>query len=210
MRISHSRKFVFLATPRTGSTTARNILDNYSDIKSIHITETSEDFPYYHHISASELKSIFADRSWNWDSYKKFCVVRNPYDRIVSLYHLDKKLRTQKNYNQSESPSTIKQKSFKDYVMTINPKQRLPTSLREFICDADGNFLVNDILMFEKLRDELPKFLDTLDISITSEEMPHLNASINRQQYQEYYDSELRQRVYDLYQYEIERFGYVF
>tara|TARA_B100000809_G_scaffold85848_1_gene84263 strand:+ start:192 stop:842 length:651 start_codon:yes stop_codon:yes gene_type:complete len=216
MRISHSRKFIFLATPRTGSTTVRKILDNYSEIKSVHITEISSDFPFYHHISALELKNVFEDQGWDWGSYKKFCVVRNPYDRVVSLYHHNLKMRENEKVKNAKSfirkirNMTTRTPSFKDYVMSINPKKRLPTSLESFLCDKDGNFLVNEILMFEKLRDDLPNFLNMLDISITPEDIPHLNASTNRQQYREYYDDDSKKKVHDLYRYEIEQFGYSF
>ena len=216
MRISHSHKFVFLATPRTGSTTARKILDKYSDITSVHISEISDDFPFYNHISALELKNIFEDRSWDWDSYKKFCFVRNPYDRVVSLYHhhlkmrKDEKVKNVRSFIRKIIYMIRRPPSFRDYVTNINPKNRVPTSLESFICDRDGNVLVNEVLMFEKLTEDLPKLLSNLDISITSEDIPHLNASVDRQQYRKYYDEELRNKVRDLYKYEFERFGYTF
>lgn len=101
MRISHKYRFVFLANLRTGSTTVRSILDHYSDIKSVHITQISERFPFYHHISAQELKPIFEERGWDWSKYKKFCVIRNPYDRIVSLYHHSQQMKLKKIKSQS-------------------------------------------------------------------------------------------------------------
>lgn len=216
MRISHSHKFIFLATPRTGSTTARKILDKYSDIASVHLPEISDDFPFYNHISALELKSIFEDRGWDWDSYKRFCFVRNPYDRVVSLYHHHLKMRKNakikcvKSFIRKIIYMTRRAPSFRDYVVNINPKNRVPTSLESFVCDRDGNSLVNEVLMFENLAEDLPKFLGKLGISITSEDIPHLNASADRQQYRKYYDEELRNKVKDLYKYEFERFEYSF
>ncbi|MDH5389127.1 MAG: sulfotransferase family protein [Gammaproteobacteria bacterium] len=216
MRISHSHKFIFLATPRTGSTTARKVLDKYTDIASVHISMVSSDFPFYHHISALELKTIFEDRDWDWDSYEKFCFVRNPYDRVVSLYHHHLKMRKNLKVNSVRSfvrklrYMTTRTPSFRDYVMNINPKNRLPTSLESFLCDGNGDFLVNEVLMFEELEDELPKFLSKLDISITADDIPYLNASTGRQQYSKYYDEELKNKVRDLYEYEFDRFGYSF
>ncbi|RXK81555.1 hypothetical protein EST62_12080 [Chlorobaculum sp. 24CR] len=170
MRISHSHKFIFLATPRTGSTTTRNVLDKYSDISSILISDITKEFPFYHHISALELKRIFECRGWDWDSYEKFCFVRNPYDRVVSLYHHYLKMR--KNWKVKNLKTfktklifiTTRPPSFRDYVMNINTNDRLPTSLESFLCDEDGNFLVNEILMFEKLKDDLPRYLNKLNL----------------------------------------------
>jgi len=216
MRISHSHKFIFFATPRTGSTTIRNVLDKYSDISSILISDITKDFPFYHHISALELKRIFECRGWNWDSYEKFCFVRNPYDRVVSLYH--HYLRMRKNWK-VRNMKTFKTKlkfiitrppSFRDYVMNINTNDRLPTSLESFLCDEDGKFLVNEILMYENLKDDLQRFLKKLNISVTPEEIPHLNASADRKQYRQYYDEELIKKVKNLYEYEFKRFKYTF
>ena len=64
--------------------------------------------------------------------------------------------------------------------------------------------------MFEKLTDDLPKFLTRLDISVTAEDIPHLNASADRLKYRKYYDEDSKKRVRDLYKYEFEQFGYSF
>ena len=93
MRISHKKKFIFLANPRSASTSIRKILDPYSDISSKLISEVDQNFPFYHHITALELKNIFEKKGWDWDSYTKFCIIRNPYERIVSLYHHQQKIQ---------------------------------------------------------------------------------------------------------------------
>ncbi|RDV24234.1 hypothetical protein DXV75_14545 [Alteromonas aestuariivivens] len=216
MRISHSHKFIFFATPRTGSTTVRNVLDRYSDISSVHVSEITKDFPFYHHISALELKRIFEQRGWDWDSYHKFCFVRNPYDRVVSLYHHYLKIRGEvsghdlRNILRKFKNAVTSPLSFKDYVMTLDPKDRLPTSLEAFLCDEKGNFLVDDILMYENLKTELPNFLKKLNISISEDDIPHLNASANRNKYRKYCDDELKDKIEHLYPYEFNRFGYSF
>jgi hypothetical protein len=218
MRISHKHRFVFLAYPRTGSTSIRKILDNYSDVKSIYIAETSKKFPFYHHISASELKSIFDNRGWKWHSYKKFCVVRNPYDRVVSLFHHSKIMKARMlethglfYYFLRKAKDIIKPtNSFTDYVMQITPNNRLAAPLRNFICSDRGDFLVEDILMYETFTVELPGYLRKLDLSIVSEDIPLLNCSQNRKEYRQYYNEKTKEKISNLYAYEINRFGYKF
>ena len=220
MRISHKYRFVFLANPRTGSTTVRSILDHYSDIKSVHITQISERFPFYHYISAQEFKAIFEERGWDWSKYKKFCVIRNPYDRIVSLYHHGQQMKLKKS---SHSPKAqlrfLKErvqylvdskKPFRDYVTSISPKNRLTTSLKEFVCDKKGDFLVDDILVFENLTSELQAYCKKIGLEFDSESVPYLNASQNRKFYTKYYDNLTKRRVASMYAYEIEQFGYDF
>ena len=114
----------------------------YSDICSVHISEVTDDFPFYHHISAAELKKIFEERGWNWDEYKKFTVVRNPYDRVVSLWHHHQWMYEKKHINYIIP-------SFEEYVNQIDPANRLTTSLKNFISDEEGNSLVEDVILFE-------------------------------------------------------------
>lgn len=213
MRISHSHKFIFFALPRTGSTTIREMLDDFSDIRSIHISETTDDFPFYHHISALELKEIFENRGWKWDDYKKFCFIRNPYDRIVSLYHHHVRMRD--NAAKESLLRKIKNRLssavlFEDFVFQINAKNRLTTSLENFICDDSNNILVDDILRFEHLEKDISNYLGKLNIVTKMQHIPHLNASENRRDYRKYYTPETRRRIAELYRYEIDKFGYSF
>ena len=155
MRISHTYKFIFFANPRTGSTTVRDVLDEYSDILSVHITEASAKFPFYHHITPLELKAIFMDRGWDWYSYRKFCFVRNPYDRVVSLYHhylrirKENKMKGLKGLLWRLRYLTFRAPSFKEYVMRINPTNGLPATLLEFVGDGEGRLMVDTVLKFE-------------------------------------------------------------
>lgn len=218
MRISHQHKFVFLALPRTGSTTVRRVLDAYSDVKSVHIAQTTPQFPFYHHISARELKRIFDDQGWDWFAYRRFCVVRNPFDRVVSLYHHYQKMNADRDKAKKSLANFLKhlyfqlrsEITFAEYVARLDPKGKLTTTLPHFICDEDGAFLVEDVLTFENLATELPAYLRQMNIWINSQEIPILNSSAARQPYASYYTEATRQRVASLYAYEIERFSYTF
>jgi len=210
VRISHIRRFVFLAVPRTGSTTVRELLNPYSEIRSIHISEISDDFPFYHHISAQELKTLFEERDWPWDDYEKFCFVRNPYDRVVSLYHHHLKMRRRNARMRRQSDVNVRIPPFNEYVMRMDPTQRLPTSLRQFVCDKVGNLLVDSILKFENMREELSHLSSRLDLQLPVDGIPLLNASEERQDYRKYYDEQSKERVQALYDYEFSMFGYSF
>ena len=216
MRISHKHKFIFIAVPRTASTTCRMILDNYSDIKSIHKSEVNDSFPFYHHISAKEVKKIFNKNGWMWDEYKKFCLIRNPFDRVVSLYHYKLEGRGRKRSlfsNLSEYVEAIykPELNFSDFVMNLKLESKMHAPITRYILDYDGSTLVDDILLYENFDTELPRYLSQLGMKIDKKSITLNNATNKKDNYRDYYDSqELIDIVSDIYSFEIEKFNYKF
>lgn len=115
MRISHEKKFIFFAVPRTGSTVIRSALDKYCEpihnrrwidgaiptfaasnnpsvvshgqsLEGNGYAYCDPDNPLYWHVKASVLKKYFQAAGWEWDEYFKFGFVRNPWDHRVSNY----------------------------------------------------------------------------------------------------------------------------
>ena len=217
MRISHRYHFVFLAYPRTASKSVREVLDPFSDIRGVHPTRTGRKHPFAQHMPAREAKQVFDQMGWDWFGYRSFCVVRNPYTRVVSLYHHRQSMRTRRAPGLAPIPrlkALVKYRlerplSFKAYVLSIDRSRGMMMPMYDFIHDDAGNCLVTDVLKYEELADQLPAYVQRLGIQIKAEEIPVLGAS-GIQSYKEYYDAETRDYVENLYQYEIERFGYSF
>jgi hypothetical protein len=88
MRISHKNKFIFFSNPKTGSESLREMLTPYSDILDIPYKETTKENPFYSHISPLEVKNIFNAQGFNFDEYYKIVCIRNPFNRLVSLYEM--------------------------------------------------------------------------------------------------------------------------
>lgn len=218
MRLSHRHEFVFLATPRTASTSVRDALDDYSDIKSVYKTQITSEFPFYHHISASELKMIFEQNGWDWSKYQTACFVRNPFDRVVSLFHhhIEKSQRTAPGksvvYN---SLRKIKykyliSKKFGDFVKSLDSNSRLQSPVIDFVTDSNGKILVDDILRFEELSDSFVNWTSKINISEAGDSLMKLNSSKARNDYRSYYTDELVEVVRRFYKKDIEAFGYKF
>ena len=217
MRISHQYRFIFLAYPRTASKSVRKVLDPYSDIQGVHPTKTGPRHPFAQHMPAREAKKVFDRKGWNWFDYRSFCVVRNPYARVVSLFHHYHSMRTRRAPGLALIPrlkALVKYRlerplSFKAYVLGMDKSRGMMMPLHDFIHDDAGNCLVNDVLKYEELARELPRYLHRLGIQIDPQDIPVLGAS-GIQSYKEYFDTETRGIVENLYEYEIERFGYRF
>lgn len=216
LRISHRHRFVFLAVPRTGSTTMRRVLDPFSDIRGVHYSRASRDFPFYNHISARDLKLIFERCGWDWRAYRKFCVVRNPFDRVVSLYH-HRLAPPAKRERGSSALYRIRNRltwwffspsSFAQFVEGIDQTRGLTKSIGHFAFTPSGETLVDDILRYERLSEDGPEYLRSLGLPAQDLELPNLNMSEGRRPHDEYYDAETRRRVAELYRFEIDHFGY--
>ncbi len=217
MRISHRHHFLFLSYPRTASRSVRKVLDRYSDVESVNVTRVSPEQPFYHHMPAKEVKQVFDEMGWDWFRYRRFCIVRNPYERVVSLYYHHLSMRTRRAPGLAPMArvkallkySFERTKSFKAYVQSLHRGHTLALPLDRFILADDASPLVDDVLRYEELADELPGYLLQLGIQVDPEEIPRVGSS-GIQDYSAHYDEETRSLVGDLYRYEIDRFGYRF
>jgi hypothetical protein len=219
MRISHKRKFLFLSLPRAASLTIRKTLDPYSDVKSKKIADTDSTFPFWHHTKAIEAKKIFERRGWKWKKYKKFCLIRNPYDRVVSAY----KKRWQKDYGLNITGNYIEDiksalhdillgpPNFEEFVQKNDPSRGYAISIENFAFDKMGNKLVDDILMFEKLPSILVDYVNKeIGLDIEEEEIGHYHESRRNKSYEEWYNDRTKMILKRQYKMEFEKFDYQF
>ena len=126
-----------------------------------------------------------------FESYFKFAFVRNPWELEVSLFKWFK--RVLPAYNMT---------------LTNHLRSRSRTNKLGFdiwICDKNGNNLVDFIGRFENLQKDFNIICDK--IGIPQRELPHKNKG-NHKHYTEYYDDEAREIVAEKYAKDIEYFGY--
>jgi hypothetical protein len=216
MRISHQHKFIFFAVPRTGSTTVRSVLDDFSDVRSVHITDRTAEQPFYHHISPRELVGIFESRGWDFDEYRKFCFVRNPFDRVVSLFHHRLRMIYGDDIfgliRRRVKVAVHRRKRFRQFVENriIGCSGRLEEPVSSFITNDQGVPLVDDVLPFEQISSRLPQYLEeSFRLPVSAEDVPKKNSS-SRLHYSEYYDDHARSIVRSTYKSDLLSFDYSF
>ena len=108
---------------------------------------------FYNHISATEVVAAVGEDIWN--SYFKFCIERNPWDKIVSAYywkHSDEPRPTMTEFIESGYPAKMKQRGFGLYTI-------------------DGRIAVDHFVRFESLSD---------DMEVVRQRLTYLNFSISR------------------------------
>lgn len=142
-----------------------------------------------------------------WDSAYKFTFVRNPWDRIVSLYEYRHKKNKTKiasrglKFEQWISKTIGKEQ---DSYYYDNPKSFQTQT--EWLKDPQGNISIEAIGRFEYINEDFDKISQTIGLQV---QLPHLNAS-SRAPYQSYYTDQSRATVASWFREDIERFEYRF
>jgi hypothetical protein len=140
------------------------------------------------HKSAKAIKNDLGNQLFN--NYFKFCVVRNPYDLMVSSYFWSKSKDDFKTY-------------CKNYVYAANPNLD-----RMFIDDIA---ICQFYIRYENLIPDILSVLNILGIkNFDIKDLPKHKSTSNPHDkpYQDYYDAETKQIVKQLFKKEIEMFDY--
>jgi len=221
VRISHRHRFVFLANPKTGSTTVRALLDPHSDIRGRPGDECSAQFPFYNHLPPRELRPVFSERSWDWDSYFKFTLVRNPWARLVSLFEMIR--RHEGERLAGVLPWRDVRRDFATWLKGVDPggngaadgdgrprvRRYGATTFDAWAGDGGGGEMVDAVLRLEDIEEELPALFSRMGLP-APRAVPRRARGLYLRSHQRYFDVESRDWVAARYAAEIERFDYRF
>lgn len=81
-------------------------------------------------------------------------------------------------------------------------------NLKRFISDKDGNTLVDHVFKLEDINTEF--IIKMSELGINKKNINHLNKKTSENEYRQYYDKYTRNKVAEIYKYEIEKFKYTF
>lgn len=148
---------------------------------------------FYHHIPARDIRQYLGRRIW--DGYYKFCFERNPWDRVVSLYHWI--CRTEPRpalaeFVKSAALLGLKGRGFGAYTI-------------------DGSVAVDRVCRYEALEEEL----ESVRVHCGLPErlsLPRAKGSTrsDRRHFREILDPDSRDRIGSLFAEEIRLFGYAY
>lgn len=161
--------------------------------------------PVKRHLTAREIIGLIGCEKW--DSAWKFTFVRNPWDRVVSLYEYRRR-KDRTGIASNDLP-------FCDWVQRVftdepdpayhnNPKSFQPQC--EWLKDDSGKISVDFIGRFEHIERDFNRVAKEIG---TSASLQHLNSS-KRDDYHSYYDAGSRDAVARWFSEDIDRFGYTF
>lgn len=147
---------------------------------------------YYNHITAESVKSRLPDKIWN--NYFKFCVERNPWDKSISHYFM----------MNDRSGGKI---TFDQYIK----KGRFPIN-HPFYTSNNGNTIVDRIVKYESLNDELTEIFQILGIPFdgTLGIRAKSNHRTDRRDYKQLYTPEQSKKIQKAFAKEINLHGYTY
>jgi hypothetical protein len=103
MLISHRKKFIYTKTVKTAGTSVESYFEKYcmpegvwefSHAREAYVGDSGiigyrgmapEGTEWFNHMSADSIRAQVGAEIW--DRYFKFCVVRNPFDKLISAFH---------------------------------------------------------------------------------------------------------------------------
>ena len=200
--ISHKYKCIFIHIPRTAGSSVEHWINGENQWKS---------HPREKHLLASQAKKMYQEY---WDDYFKFSIVRNPWDRKVSmLKHPFYRVRL-------DARKTIDVSRYKrkyGYPIILELDSRSGGKRRGLLSDkhkANSVYLnmldeeIDFVAKFENLGEDLCYVKSQLGLAIDFN--IHKERSIRDSTYQKYYDDSACADVADLYGNDITHFGYEF
>jgi hypothetical protein len=201
--ISFQKRFLFVHIPKTAGNSIQSVLRDYSEDELVALREEQDGVerfglrnPKYKlrkHSTLAEYGAALGEAEFA--SLYKFTCVRNPWDRMISLY-----------FTPTQNPAEWDRKKFRKIIQKALPVSDY-LSLNECERCNDPFENVNYIMRFENLAEDFRVVCAALNISPVT--LPQYNRS-DREHYSNYYDKNLRELVHARFAAEIERFGYTF
>ncbi len=183
MPISRQFKIIFVHIPRVAGTSVEKYLgmgsiDQLFSFDKIKLTKWSKKFPENspeqsktpQHLTALELKKVIPENIFN--SFYKFSIVRNPFDRVISEYlHI-------KDTSQPPYLARFKTMSLDDFVLeglSLSQTERINLfdghleTQCSYVLDENKSLLVDKVFKLENLQE----CVDFLKNIVGIEAFPH-------------------------------------
>lgn len=197
--INKKYKFLFIHNKKcAGRSIKEGLLEAYKDDLGSFLEEGCKspflvnDIQSSNHWSLSQYKYYLKD---DLKDYFKFISVRNPWDKLVSLYYF---LKAVENYN-------------KTFGIFCNERRNLLKNLTlEKKIKTKDKIDIDFVIRFENLQEDFNQCMKMIDIK-NPPKLKKFDHGVSRTRgYREHYTSTTKKLVQDVFAWEIERFGYEF
>lgn len=148
---------------------------------------------FFSHMPASLVRKRVAAQVWH--TYFKFCVERNPWDKVLSHYHM--------TAARADSPLSLDQ-----YLA----KGRFPLNYFRYTDGSGRNIIVDRVVRYEHLMEDLAEIFAKLRLPFSGSLGVHAKSEYrtDRRPYRDVFNDQQRQIVQEAFAREIELHGYRF
>jgi len=157
---------------------------------------------HHKHAKAYQVKQKLGSKKF--DSYYKFCFVRNPFDHTVSIYFYISEHNGHPLHKKISNMSFLK---FVEWYVSSKPPLQI-----DFLMDSSRERrIVNYIGRFETLVNDVGIIKKNLNLEFNGD-LEHRNPSNKRKtkSFKDYFDIESRSLILDYFQLDFELLGYDF
>jgi hypothetical protein len=212
--ISHRHRCIFVHIPKTGGHSIETVIWPGGRTEDTLWMGFVDEFHNKYqtgglqHLHATQIREEVGAEIF--DAYFRFSFVRNPWDKAVSQYAY---MRTRPDLRRFLGMGD--DDDFATYLHLIQERLHVQWEPQHaFVCDDDGNLLVDFLGRFETFDADTRELLARIKVRIGRRRrrvrsVPHRNKS-ERSHYRDYYDDETKALVAKVYERDIELFGYTF
>mgnify|MGYP003626891996 CR=1 FL=1 len=179
--ILEANKLIFIHPPRCSGTSIEESMLNGK------LVPDSEK-----HLNAKQIKDIVKDE---WNSYFKFSIVRNPWDRVISMYH--------SRHYALQGSGKYAGRSLKYFLENLTtPKWEYGLQCSDYI-----NLSLDFIIKFENRQQDIETLNNKYNLFIDNNIVARKNKG-RHADYKKYYNKETIKRVSEMFSEDIKQFNY--
>ena len=198
--VSHRHRFIYFEVPKTGTSSILRLLREHASIEKM----------------SRRLEFLESPE------YRRFALVRNPWDRLLSCFR--SKIKPDPSFEDEHFKDGVMRKfhrfgvfragmPFDEFVHAVGA---IPDDLADghFASQhprlvMDGEIVVDHLARFEDFQNATRDFLRRVGVD-AKVEVPHLNRSDNRRPYTDYYTPETKRVVEERFAEDLRLFDYAF
>lgn len=206
--ISHKHKAIFVHIPKTSGTSIEDVIwpkpRRESELWMGFVAPFRNKYQTggLQHLLARQIRQEVGKETF--ESYFKFTIVRNSWDKVISQYSFLRQREDLQRYLGVPATAPLVQ-----YLAAAAKSDHVQVmSQVNFIQDENGEIIVDCIGRFENLLSDVESIFSRLGLDGVS--LPHTKKSSRDPDYRKYYDDETREYVAEIYARDIQVFGFTF
>jgi hypothetical protein len=223
MLCSHSKRFLYFKTKKTAGTSVEIYFEPYClPPESWQPEHARRETVSAHGIIGSRMEGRRGTDTWFnhmpaaqvreritpvlFDAYFKFCVIRNPFDKMVSRFWWNLRHAEAERQLLLQAPFAAVKTRFRDFLLTGTGRFADDRD----VYSIDGLPVMDRFIRYERLHEDLQAVCGHLGVDYAPERLGNYKSGFNTrpEPFSAYYDAQSRERMETEFDWEIARFGY--